>query len=873
MPNLPHPKSPGLAPSNLPRQSNRFVGRERLTEAARARLLRDDVRLLTLTGAGGTGKTRLALQVASSLQSDFADGVYFVSLAPVADPDLVPSTIAQALGVKETGERSVTDAVTAALHAKRILLVLDNVEHLLPAAPSVASLLSACPRVNVLATSRAALRLYGEHELPVPPLTLPDHRAIPTAEHAGAFEAVRLFVERAQAVQPAFGLDDANAPSIIEICRRLDGLPLAIELAAARLRSLPLRALQERMERRLPLLTGGPRDLPARQQTLRNTIAWSYDLLSPDEQTLFRRLAVFRGCTLDALQAVCCAPGPANHATSVALEPLALEPLDGATSLVEKSLLRQEEAEDGQPWYVMLETVHEYALERLAASPEADPIHRRHVLHQLTLAEAAEARLTGPDQAAWLARLEREHDNLRAAIRWSVGRGHGQAASRLVLALWWFWATHGHLNEGRQLMAGVLDRFRPRDPSHRLIALRARTLQAAGYLAEFQGDLPAARSQHAEALRLFRGLDDQAGVESVLGALGQVAMLEGDYATARTLIEEARSRAEARDDRIAVSVTLWSLADIVHHQGDFATARTLIEQAVAVKREVAGPREVALHILHLSVLLEAQGDYATARQLCEESLEECRQASDWRVLGFVLARLGGILTVQGDLGKAREALVESLGILDQLGDLGGLAFVVDGFAVLASCQAQPRRALRLAGAATALRASIAEPRAQVTAAGYDARLDAARQTLGEVASADAWQSGRRMARAEAIADALAEEAATAQTDSEVNASSKKRSPTRQPVAAMAPATNGARHHGDRSRRPSGGHDAIGPALSDREREVALCIARGYTNRQIADALVITPGTVANHVKHILDRLGYSNRAQVAVWATEQKLRP
>jgi predicted ATPase/DNA-binding CsgD family transcriptional regulator len=862
---------PDLPLNSLPRQSTPFIGRELQIEAARARMLSDDVHLLTLTGVGGAGKTRLSLQVAASVRERFPDGVHFVSLAPIADPTLVTSTIAQTLGVKEGSEHPSQDALANVLRDRSALLVLDNFEHLLDAAPGVADLLAACPRVKVLATSRAALRLYGEHELPVPPLALPDGRTRPTAVHAATFEAVRLLVERARAVQPDFRLDDANAPAIVEICRRLDGLPLAIELAAARLRSLPLRALLERMERRLPLLTGGPRNLPARQQTLRDAIAWSYDLLSPEEQTLFRRMAVFRGCTLEAVQAVCCAPTTTDYSKSVAVKPLVLDPLDGATSLVENSLLRQDETSDGQPWYEMLETVREFALERLAEDAEADAIHRRHVLHYLRLAETAEPKLTGADQASWLACLEREHDNLGAALRWSEGKGYAEPALRLALALWWFWATHGHLTEGGQLMAAVLERFRPRDSSHRSVALRARTLQAAGYLAEMQGDLLTARDRHEEALHLFRGLDDQASAESVISALGQVAMLEGDYDTARTLVEEALSRAESRNDRVAMSVTLWSLADIVHHQSDFPRARALIEKAVAIKRELASPREVALHILHLSVLLEAQGDYETARRMCEQSLEECRQSSDWRVIGFVLARLGGILTAEGDLVAARNALAESVDILDRIGDLGGLAFVLEGFAVLAACQGQPARALRLAGAAAALRASIAEQPAQVAMAGFKARLQGARQLLGERRADAAWAAGQQLSRAESVAAALTEETVDPWIDGAAVTPADEPTDAGQPGTAGPSPQNGVHASAGHRGRPFSARGATDPALSAREREVALYIAKGYTNRQIADELVIAEGTVKNHVNHILDRLGYNNRAQVAVWAAEQRL--
>jgi predicted ATPase/class 3 adenylate cyclase/DNA-binding CsgD family transcriptional regulator len=824
-------------PNNLPRQPTRFIGREQQLRSLRARLLREDVRLLTLTGPGGTGKTRLALQVAADLLDAFADGVYFVPLAQIVDPDLVPSAIAQALSVKESPDRPLLASLVSALRDRVLLLVIDNVEHVATAAPAVAELLAAPPRLKVLATSRSALNLYGEHEQPVPPLTLPDRRVAPAAEHATQFESVRLFVERAQAARPDFTLTDDNAAQVVEICHRLDGLPLALELAASRLRALPLAAMLGRLERRLPLLTGGPRDLPARQRTLRDTIAWSYNLLDEQEQTLFRRLAVFSGCTLDGIEAVCCGPSSQPGATTIAAAPLDLDPLDGATPLVEKSLLRQEVTEDGQPWYVMLETIREYGLERLAESAENDAIHRRYVWHYLRLAESAEPELAGPSQSVWLARLEREHDNLRAAIRWCETRGYAEPALRLALALWWFWAVHGHLGEGRQLMADVLERFRPRDPSHRHVALRARALQAAGYLAEIQGDVVTARRHHEEALRLFRGLDDGFGVESVLGALGQVAILEGNFQEAEVLIEEALHRSRERGDRLSIAATLGTLADIIHKQGNFVRARALIEEAIEVKRQVATPREIAGHVIHLSVLLEEQGEYAAARELCERTLDAHLRATDQRMFALVTARLGGLATLQGDIETARSALSESLPALEGLGDPGGVAFVLEGFAALAVVQVQPGRALRLAGAASAIRDSVAAPLSEVGLAGLDKKLQLARQALGEGAAAAAWAAGRKLTRAEAIAEALAEPAP------EVVA---------EPEQARA------------------GNGAPGP-LSARERQVAALIARGCTNRQIAAELIITEGTVANHVVHILDRLGFNNRAQIAAWASEQGL--
>ncbi len=843
---FPSLRSLDAVPNNLPRQATPLVGREQQLQALRARVVRDDVRLLTLTGPGGTGKTRLALQAAADLLDAFPDGAYFVSLAPVTDPDLVPSAIARALELKESPGRSVLGSLEDHLRNKALLLVVDNFEHVAAAAPMVAGLLAASPRLKVLATSRAVLQLYGEHDFPVPPLALPDRRPRPTAQHVSLYESVRLFVARVQAARPDFSLTDENAGAVAEICHRLDGLPLAIELAAARLRALPLLALLARMARRLPLLTGGPRDLPARQRTLRDAIAWSYELLDPSEQTLFRRLAVFHGCTLEAVEAICCAASTQPGSSSIAVPGLDLDALDGVESLVNQSLLRQEATTDGQPWYVMLETVREYALERLDESAEADAIRRRHVMYFLRLAESADPELVGSEQSAWFARLEREHDNLRAAVGWSESRGYAEPALRLGVALWWFWAVHGHLSEGRRTLAGLLARFQPRDASSRHVSARARALQAAGYLAGFQNDYAAARELHEESLRVFRGLGDTAGVESALDALGQVAALQGDHQAARELIEEALALARERGDLGAVAAVLANLAHVAHQQGDFAIARVLIEEAVAVKREIAGPRELAFHQLNLGTLLEAQRDFALARAMYEQSLAGLRQAGDRRTAALALANVGGVATAQGDYVTARSSLVESMAIHQELGDPAGIALVLERFAELAAAQAQYTGAVRLLAAATTLRDSIDARLSPEAQAALDRKIDPARRSLGQPAANAAWAAGRAMSLEEAIEQALQAEGPARRDREQV--------------------------------RFAGSGDARGQTLcpgpsplTPREGQVAALIARGYTNRQIAAELVITEGTAANHVVHILNKLGVGSRAQVAVWAAEHGL--
>ena len=476
-------------PNNLPAQPTPFIGREQEVAAVEHLFCREEVRLLTLTGPGGVGKTRMALQVAAELREVFPDGVYFVNLAPIRDPRFVVPTIAQALDLKEIAEQPLLDLLKAFLQGQQLLLLLDNFEQVVSAAIEVAELLAACPQLKVLVTSRMVLHVQAEQEFAVPPLSVPDPRHLPDVVALSQYEALALFIQRAQSVKPEFQLSNANAQAIVEICQHLDGLPLAIELAAARIKLLHPQALLVRLSQRLSVLTSGAQDVPERQQTLRNTIAWSYNLLDAQEQRLFRRLSVFvDGCTLEAIEAVCMTLG--DETGSV---------LDAVASLIDKSLLQQTEQEGEEPRFVMLETIREYGLEVLAASGEMEAVRQAHSAYFLRLAETAEPALEGPHPANWFGWLEREHDNLRAAMHWFLERDEGAMALRLGCALWWFWNSRGPASEGRAFLEQALT------SSERVAEdVRAKALYVVGNFAARMGDFDQAKAFCKESLALFQ---------------------------------------------------------------------------------------------------------------------------------------------------------------------------------------------------------------------------------------------------------------------------------------------------------------------------------------------------------------------------------
>ena len=637
--------------NNLPTQLTTFVGRDR--DVAAGRQMLEANRLLTLTGPGGTGKTRLSLQIAAEAADRFSHGMFFVPLDAIVDPALVPSAIVSALGITDATPRAPTDRVVDHLHDRTALLILDNFEQVIAAAPVVAEILRACQHVSILVTSRAALRISGEHEYPVPSLALPDRTLPMDAQALTRYESVALFIERAAAVRPEFRVTDENAAAVAEICARLDGLPLAIELAAARVKLLPPEAILARLGSTLGLLAGGARDLPQRQQTLRGAIAWSYELLDEPGRRLLWRSAIFLGgWELGHAEAVC---GPADE--------LGVDVLDGLASLVDQSLVRQVET-SGEPRFTMLQTIREYAVERLAESGEQPEIARRHAVAFLALAEEAAPNLTGPDGRRWLDSIGREQDNLRAAVNWAITAGAAETAVRLGSAMWRFWQMRGFLREGAERMDAVL----AMPALHERSALRRTALDAAAGVRYWMADLDAARALYEEALVIAREDGDPAGIAEALYNLSFVYSVDKkDVSKALVLTQEALAIYRALDDRPWLARALWALGNAHYFKGELEEAHGPLRESVVVFREVGDRFGLGwgLHTLGLTEL--RLGHVEAARRGWTEMLQIFSAADDVSGIGTGLSNFRTIALLDGDLVRAQRLAGASSAVVRRTG--------------------------------------------------------------------------------------------------------------------------------------------------------------------------------------------------------------
>jgi excisionase family DNA binding protein len=830
----------------VPAPTTPLIGRDGEVAALRRFLIGPDgPRLVVLTGPGGVGKTRLALAVAAMARDIFADGVAVVALASVRDPALVPATIATALGLRETTERTATDQIVAFFADKHALLVLDNLEHLLDAAPCAATFLAACPRLTVLATSRSRLRLAGEHVVPALPLPV----EAPSGDEAAAggppspAPAVQLFVARARAIQQTFRLTAENEGTLTAICRRLDGLPLAIELAAARIAVLPPAALLARLDDRLPILADGPRDLPLRLQTMRNAIAWSYDLLPPDEQALFRRLAVFvGGFTLDAARRVEESRSRGveeehddsrltTHDSSFSTPRL----LDSLSSLVDNSLLRRASDRDADPRLTMLETIRVFGLEQLRARGELEAVQQRHAAYFLAFAEESERALRSRAQVEQLARLDAEHDNLRAALAWSLADpARAETALRLTGALHWFWHLRDHYGEGQRWLEAALAQ-----PAAGPTPARVQALSGAGLLAFTQSDYDAARRWLREAIALGRALPDPAGLAEALHLLALGDLFGVDVAVSRPIAEEAVALYRQLGDRWGLAASLCTLAMIALNGPRPEAAAAPLAESLRLARNLGDAWGLGRALHYAGELARIRGDHERAEVLYAESLAHYRALEHRGLAAVVVHNLGYVAAHRGRPRQALARFGEALATHLAHGVPQNVAHCLAGIAGMAALLGRDEPAARLSGAVDVQLEELGTPLWRVDRIDYERFRAEARARLGDAAFAAAYAAGREMPPEPAVADAMAIVA-----------------------AAAADATGG---------KPATPDPAPPFGLTPRERDVLRLLARHTTDREIAERLSISPRTVMHHVSHLLGKLGVANRRAAAALAERHDL--